>query len=81
MQITFTVELEGLEAAINAAVEASDRNQTFIAADAGMSLGNLARIKSGQTKALPYETLQRLDQALGTNFCELAKAAIAEQLK
>jgi len=81
MQVTFTVEIEGLEAAIEAAMRASDRPQTVIAAEAGMSVGNLNRIKSGQTKALPFETLKRLDQALGSSLCELAKEAIAAQLQ
>lgn len=68
MQVTLSVDIPHLGAQIRQAVERSGKSPTAIAALAEMSVANLYRIMSEETKAIPSDTLQRLDDALETNF-------------
>jgi histone H3/H4 len=43
---------------------------------AEMSVGNLYRIESEDTKSIPWETLKRLGRALGEDFDTEVKAAL-----
>lgn len=58
----------GLGAKIKKAREADPRPLTFICAEAGMSAANWYRIESEEIKALPLETLRKIEQVLGADF-------------
>jgi DNA-binding phage protein len=79
MQVTLSVDIPHLGERIRQAVERSGKFPTAIAALAEMSVANLYRIMSEETKSVPSATLQRLDEALGTNFhAEIIDVLLAE---
>jgi transcriptional regulator with XRE-family HTH domain len=80
MQVTFSVEVPHLGARIKAAREKSGKSPTVIAAMAEMSVGNLYRIESEDTKSIPRETLKRLSGVLGVDFDAEVKAALQQEL-
>jgi len=47
---------------------------------AEMSVGNLYRIESEDTKSIPRETLKRLSGVLGVDFDAEVKAALQQEL-
>jgi len=77
MQVTLSVEVSHLGQRIRAARMASDKTPTMIAALAEMSVANLYRIESEDTKSIPRDTLRRLGEALGEDF----DAEVREALK
>lgn len=81
MQVTLSVDIPQLGAKIKAAVDASGKSPTAIAALAEMSVANLYRIISEETKSIPRETLKRLSDVLGMDFDAEVKQALAEQLE
>ena len=78
MQVTLSVEVPHLGATIKAAREASGKSPTMIAAMAEMSVANLYRIESEDTKSIPRETLKRLGEALDKDFDAEVRAALKE---
>lgn len=80
MQVTLSVDVPNLGARIKAAREASGKSPTMIAALAEMSVANLYRIESEDTKSIPRETLKRLGEALGEDFDAEVKAALQAEL-
>ncbi|HEY9806599.1 MAG TPA: helix-turn-helix transcriptional regulator [Candidatus Obscuribacterales bacterium] len=81
MLVTLSVEVPHLGPRIKAAREASGKSPTAIAALAGMSVANLYRIESEDTKSIPRETLKRLSEALGVDFDAEVKAALLEAIQ
>lgn len=77
MQVTLSVEVPHLGQRIRAARMASEKTPTMIAALAEMSVANLYRIESEDTKSIPRDTLRRLGEALGEDF----DADVREALK
>lgn len=80
MQVTLSVEIPHLGAQIREARERSGKSPTAIAALAEMSVANLYRIESEETKSVPRDTLMRLGEVLEIDFNETIRLAIAEQL-
>ncbi|MCU0526082.1 MAG: hypothetical protein MUF72_14775 [Elainella sp. Prado103] len=81
MQVTLSVDVPNLGPRIKAAVEASGKSPTVIAALAEMSVANLYRIMAEETKSIPRETLKRLSEVLAVDFDAEVKQALVEQLK
>lgn len=81
MQVTLSVDVPNLGPRIKAAVEASGKSPTAIAALAEMSVANLYRIMAEETKSIPRETLKRLSEVLAVDFDAEVKQALVEQLK
>jgi transcriptional regulator with XRE-family HTH domain len=76
MQVTLGVDIPHLGARIKAAREATGKSPTVIAALSDMSVANLYRIESEETKSIPWHTLKRLSEALGVDFDADVKAAL-----
>lgn len=76
MHITVSVEVPQLGSRIKAAREKSGKSPTKVAALADMSVANLYRIESEDTKSVPWDTLKRLGEALGEDFDTEVKAAL-----
>lgn len=76
MQVTLSVDIPHLGATIKAAVDNSGKSPTTIAALAEMSVANLYRIMSEDTKSIPRDTLKRLSEVLGFDFDADVKAAL-----
>lgn len=81
MQVTFSVEVPHLGAKIKEARLASGKSPTVIAAMAEMSVANLYRIESEETKSIPRETLKRLADALEIDFDAYVREAILQTLE
>ena len=62
-------------------MDSSGKSPTAIAALAEMSVANLYRIMSEETKSIPRETLKRLSGVLGTDFDAEVKAALIQEIK
>lgn len=77
MQVTLSVDVPHLGDRIKVAVDGSGKSPTTIAALAGMSVANLYRIMSEETKSVPRETLKRLSDVLLVDFDADVKAALA----
>jgi transcriptional regulator with XRE-family HTH domain len=54
---------------------------TAIAAMAEMSVANLYRIMSEETKSIPRETLRRLSEVLGVDFDGAVKQALLSEIE
>jgi transcriptional regulator with XRE-family HTH domain len=80
MQVTLSVEVPHLGERIKAAVDASGKSPTAIAALAEMSVANLYRIMSEETKSIPRDTLKRLSEVLEVDFDADVKAAILSEI-
>lgn len=79
MQVTLSIEIPHLGDRIKAALDASGKSPTVIAAMAEMSVANLYRIMNEETKSIPRETLKRLSQVLESDFdAEVKEALLAE---
>ena len=65
---TATKEFEGLGAKIKTAREASDRAMTALCAEAGMTTANWYKIETEEVKALPLETLRKIERVLGVDL-------------
>jgi transcriptional regulator with XRE-family HTH domain len=78
MQVTLSVEVPNLGAILKDAREKSKKSPTTIAALAGMSVANLYRIESEDTKSIPWDTLKRLGEALSIDFDPMVKAELAK---
>ncbi len=59
---------EGLGQKIKKARESDSRSLTDICSASGMSAANWYRIESEEIKALPLETLRRMEEVLGQDF-------------
>jgi transcriptional regulator with XRE-family HTH domain len=81
MQVTLSVEVPHLGPRIRAAREASGKSPTTIAALAEMSVANLYRIESEDTKSIPRETLKRLSATLGIDFDAEVRLALQRELQ
>lgn len=81
MHVTLSVDIPHLGAKIKAAVDKSGKSPTAIAALAEMSVANLYRIMSEDTKSIPRDTLRRLSEVLGTDFDADVKAALLKEGK
>lgn len=81
MQVTLSVDVPHLGERIKAAVDASGKSPTTIAALAEMSVANLYRIMSEETKSIPRETLKRLSEVLGTDFDADVKSALLAEIE
>ncbi|HEY9625792.1 MAG TPA: hypothetical protein V6C84_00685 [Coleofasciculaceae cyanobacterium] len=81
MQVTLSVDIPGLGNQIKTAVDSSGKSPTAIAALAEMSVANLYRIMSEETKSIPRDTLKRLSSVLGADFDAVVKAALAQEIK
>ena len=81
MQVTLSVEIPHLGPKIKAAVDSSGKSPTTIAALAEMSVANLYRIMSEETKSIPRDTLKRLANVLGIDFDADVKAALLAEVK
>jgi transcriptional regulator with XRE-family HTH domain len=81
MQVTLSVEVPHLGSRIRAAREASGKSPTTIAALAQMSVANLYRIESEDTKSIPRETLKRLAATLGVDFDAEVRMALQKELQ
>jgi transcriptional regulator with XRE-family HTH domain len=81
MQVTLSVEVPHLGSRIRAAREASGKSPTTIAALAQMSVANLYRIESEDTKSIPRETLKRLAATLGVDFDAEVRVALQKELE
>jgi len=76
MQVTLSIDVPQLGSRIKAAREKSGYSPTKVAALADMSVANLYRIESEDTKSIPWDTLKRLGTALGEDFDAEVKAAL-----
>jgi len=76
MQVTLSVDVPQLGPRIKAAREKRGQSPTKVAALADMSVANLYRIESEDTKSIPWDTLKRLGEALGEDFDAEVKAAL-----
>lgn len=65
---TIDVDIPRLGAKIRDARKASPRSLTELAAAAGMTTANWYAIEGEEIKALPEETLRRIEEVLKTNF-------------
>lgn len=81
MQVTLSVDVPHLGEQIKSAVDSSGKTPTTIAAMAEMSVANLYRIMSEETKSVPRDTLKRLSQVLGIDFDGQVKAALLAELE
>jgi transcriptional regulator with XRE-family HTH domain len=81
MQVTLSVDVPHLGDRIKAAVEASGKTPTTVASLAEMSVANLYRITSEETKSVPRETLRRLSDVLGVDFDAEVKIALLQEVK
>lgn len=81
MQVTLSVDIPHLGERIKAAVDSSGKSPTAIAALAEMSVANLYRLMSEETKSIPRETLKRLSGVLGTDFDAEVKAALVQEIE
>lgn len=81
MQVTLSVDVPHLGERIKAAVEASGKTPTTVASLAEMSVANLYRIISEETKSVPRETLRRLSDVLGVDFDAEVKVALLQEAK
>lgn len=81
MLVTVTVEVPHLGQTIKAAVENSGKSPTAIAALAEMSVANLYRIMSEETKSVPRDTLMRLSAVLEVDFDAEVRAALLSELQ
>lgn len=81
MQVTLSVDVPHLGERIKAAVEASGKTPTTVASLAEMSVANLYRIISEETKSVPRETLKRLSDVLGVDFDAEVKVALLQEVK
>jgi transcriptional regulator with XRE-family HTH domain len=73
MQVTLSVEVPNLGAILKEAREKSGKSPTAIAALAEMSVANLYRIESEETKSIPLVTLKRLGDVLAVDFDSVVK--------
>jgi transcriptional regulator with XRE-family HTH domain len=80
MQVTLSVEVPHLGDRIKTAVEASGKSPTVVAAMSEMSVANLYRIMSEETKSVPRDTLRRLSEVLGVDFDAEVKAALLAEI-
>ncbi len=80
MQVTLTIEVEGLGQRIKKEREISGKTPTEIAAIAGMSTANLYRIESEDAKTIPRDTLRRLSEAIGVDFDQAVKSALRQEI-
>ncbi|NJN85562.1 MAG: helix-turn-helix domain-containing protein [Leptolyngbyaceae cyanobacterium SL_7_1] len=80
MQVTLSVDIPHLGDRIKAAVEASGKSPTVVAAMAEMSVANLYRIMSEETKSIPRDTLKRLSVVLRIDFDADVRAAILSEI-
>ena len=62
------IEVPKLGSRIRQAREADSRSLAEICRQMPMSTMNWYRIESEETKALPVETLERIEEVLGVNF-------------
>jgi len=62
------VDIPNLGAKIKDARKADSRSLTQLAAAAGMTTANWYAIEGEEIKALPAETLQRIEEVLGISF-------------
>ena len=81
MKVTLSVDIPKLGPKIRAARERLGKSPTLIAAMAGMSVANLYRIESEDTKSVPRETLIRLSEALEIDLDAEVRAVLAKELK
>lgn len=81
MQVTLSVDVPHLGERIKAAVEASGKTPTTVASLAEMSVANLYRIISEETKSVPRETLKRLSDVLGVDFDAEVKVALLQEVQ
>lgn len=65
---TIDVDIPGLGARIRESRKKDSRSLTMLAAAAGMTTANWYVIESEEIKALPSETLQRIEEVLGVDF-------------
>lgn len=61
-------EVPGLGQRIKDIRKADSRSLTRLAADAGMTTANWYAIESEEIKALPIETLRRIEEVLGVDL-------------
>ncbi|PZV09170.1 MAG: XRE family transcriptional regulator [Leptolyngbya sp.] len=81
MHVTLSVDIPHLGERIKAAVDASGKSPTTIASMAEMSVANLYRIMSEETKSIPRETLKRLSEVLAVDFDVAVKQALLSEMK
>ncbi|WP_341532046.1 helix-turn-helix transcriptional regulator (plasmid) [Nostoc sp. UHCC 0302] len=81
MQVTLSVDLPSLGSRIREIRESKGLSPTWVAAQAGMSVGNLYRIETEEAKSLPRETLRKLSEALGVDFDAEVKAALVQEVR
>ncbi|BAY85337.1 XRE family transcriptional regulator [Calothrix parasitica NIES-267] len=62
------IEVPGLGSRIQQAREADSRSLAEICRQVGMTTMNWYRIEAEENKALPIETLRRIEEVLGVNF-------------
>lgn len=65
---TIDVDIPSLGAKIREARKADSRSLTELAAAAGMTTANWYAIEGEEIKALPEETLRRIEEVLGVDF-------------
>ncbi|TAE59652.1 MAG: XRE family transcriptional regulator [Nostocales cyanobacterium] len=65
---TIDIEIPGLGKRIRQAREADKRSLAEICRQIPMTTMNWYKIESEETKALPIETLQRIEEVLNVNF-------------
>jgi transcriptional regulator with XRE-family HTH domain len=68
MKIIFHVEVPGLGSRVKDARLSDPRSLLAICREVGMSPRNWYNIEDGVTKALPVETLRRIEAVLGVDF-------------
>jgi len=61
-------DVSGLGARIKAARESDERSLTAICAEAKMTAANWYKIENEETKVLPLETLQKMEEVLGIDL-------------
>ncbi|MBW4541660.1 MAG: helix-turn-helix transcriptional regulator [Myxacorys chilensis ATA2-1-KO14] len=79
MRVTLSVDIPGLGERIRKALDDSKKTPTEVAAASGMSLPNLYRIMSEDTKSVPRETLLRVGEVLEIDFETEIKTAITKE--
>jgi transcriptional regulator with XRE-family HTH domain len=65
---TIDIEIPGLGERIRQAREKDGRSLTEICRQIPMTTMNWYKIEAEETKALPIETLRRIEEVLGVNF-------------
>jgi len=85
MKVSFTVDVPDLEDILRDARNSLDLSQNDLAHQIrllGMKITaqNIQKIESGETKALPYETLQMLCQGLGVDLEQRLREACQAQV-